>query len=581
MATAASFSATATSTGVSTTVPNDDLARIMYYLNCVTVGVGVDILMDDLVEYKNYRTLSAARRVVVFNTAKELSPDELIDKLIFRDDEKEMTKTTRNSFWTIEAACDIVSLQRDILIAGQIRNATKVMFFQTSWLEDNYIKPMQRLARVYLGSRHCAHCKGENGTCQCTTCPRSSDSLCRPMPSLIDFLDILTEISTTPSSPAPSPRPAPAPAPVSTATISPVHQGVRCDSCSWLHIDGKRYKCSVCNDYDLCEYCYGNKQHDLTHAFMRIDNPGGKPIRLAPRAPRPPPSPRPPPPPPPQPAAPAARPVPAPPTPVPSNRHQYICDGCGARDLAGSLYNCVDCRDFGFCQTCYPTKPHDTAHRFKQTTYPGATPVMLGLRVIGQSSVPPPVPPPGPPPPYPGSAADRASTHFYKSMSATELKDYLKQRGVAYGDILDKETLCRRVWDTHCDYMTVMELNTFLSENNISIVDCRDIQSRREKAKSTFDANRPGSVGSSTSTSTSTPAPAPALPSKSGLRKNDRVKLTGLSRADMNGKYATVIQEDCGNGRAEVHIDEMEKNFKVKFDNIIANGSNSDDDYLD
>ncbi|KIJ31525.1 hypothetical protein M422DRAFT_77608, partial [Sphaerobolus stellatus SS14] len=454
-----------TSTGVSTTVPNDDLARIMYYLNCVTVGVGVDILMDDLVDYKNYRTLSAARRAVVFNTAKELSPDELIDKLIFRDDEKEMTKTTRNSFWTIEAACDIVSLQRDILIAGQIRNATKVMFFQTSWLEDNYIKPMQRLARVYLGSRHCAHCKGENGTCQCTTCPRSSDSLCKPMPSLIDFLDILTEISTTPSSPAPSPRPAPAPAPapVPTATISPVHQGVRCDSCSWLHIDGKRYKCSVCNDYDLCEYCYGNKQHDLSHAFMRIDNPGGKPIQLAPRTPRPPPSPRPPPPPPPQPAAPAA-----------------------------------------------------------------------------------------------------PSTHFYKSMSATELKDYLKQRGVAYGDILDKETLCRRVWDTHCDYMTVMELNTFLSENNISVVDCRDIQSRREKAKNTFDANRPGSVGSSTSTST----PAPALPQKSGLRKNDRVKLTGLSRADMNGKYATVIQEDCGNGRAEVRIDEMEKNFKVKFDNI-------------
>ncbi|KIJ42084.1 hypothetical protein M422DRAFT_31475 [Sphaerobolus stellatus SS14] len=575
MATAASFSVNATNTGVSITVPNDDLARIMYYLNCVTVGVGLDILMNDIVDYKNFRLLSATRRALVFHTAKELSPDEFIDKVIFRDDEKEMTKETRNSFWTIEAACDIVSLQRDILIAGKIQNATKVMFFQTSWLEDNYIKPMQRLARVYLGSRHCAHCQGESGICPCTTCPRPSDSQCRPMPSLMDLLEVLTEISSPPT-PAP---------PQITASVSPVHQGVRCDSCGWLNIEGKRYKCSVCNDYDLCESCYGNNQHDLSHAFMRIENQGSKPIQLSPRAPRPPPSPRPPPPratpapppratPAPPPRATPAPPPRAPPAAPPHNpyRHQYICDGCGERDLAGSLYKCVDCHDFGFCQSCYPIKGHDSSHRFKQITSPGATPVMIGLRVQQSTSVPSAVPPPGPPPPYPGSSAQGSSTHFYKNMSATELKDYLKQRGVSFGDILDKETLCRRVWDTHCDYMTVMEVNTFLSENNISIADCRDIQSRREKAKSTFDASRPA------------PSPSPAPTSsklKSGFRKNDRVKLTGLSRADMNGKYATVVQEDCGNGRAEVRIEEMEKNFKVKFDNIIANASNSDDEYLD
>jgi hypothetical protein len=34
--------------------------------------------------------------------------------------------------------------------------------------------------------------------------------------------------------------------------------------------------------------------------------------------------------------------------------------------------------------------------------------------------------------------------------------------------------------ETHCDWMTVPELNTFLMQNNISTLDCCDITSRRQ-----------------------------------------------------------------------------------------------------
>ncbi len=35
-----------------TVVPDNDIARLIYYLSCVTLGLGMDILQDDLVAYK-------------------------------------------------------------------------------------------------------------------------------------------------------------------------------------------------------------------------------------------------------------------------------------------------------------------------------------------------------------------------------------------------------------------------------------------------------------------------------------------------------------------------------------------------
>ena len=34
-----------------------------------------------------------------------------------------------------------------------------------------------------------------------------------------------------------------------------VHSGVTCDSCNTRNIEGVRYKCSVCSNFDFCERC--------------------------------------------------------------------------------------------------------------------------------------------------------------------------------------------------------------------------------------------------------------------------------------------------------------------------------------
>jgi hypothetical protein len=50
-----------------------------------------------------------------------------------------------------------------------------------------------------------------------------------------------------------------------------VHAGVICDGCKVCPIQGIRYKCSVCVDFDLCDKCEAEKQH--AHPMLKIRRP--------------------------------------------------------------------------------------------------------------------------------------------------------------------------------------------------------------------------------------------------------------------------------------------------------------------
>lgn len=48
--------------------------------------------------------------------------------------------------------------------------------------------------------------------------------------------------------------------------------GYNCNGCDeGIMIDGKRYHCTVCDDFDLCEPCYKKDTHNSTHAFEHFD----------------------------------------------------------------------------------------------------------------------------------------------------------------------------------------------------------------------------------------------------------------------------------------------------------------------
>jgi hypothetical protein len=56
-----------------------------------------------------------------------------------------------------------------------------------------------------------------------------------------------------------------------------IHVGVSCDDCGVSPIEGIRYKCQVCDNYDLCEKCEAKNQHPPTHILLKAKQPLNRP----------------------------------------------------------------------------------------------------------------------------------------------------------------------------------------------------------------------------------------------------------------------------------------------------------------
>ncbi|CAG0913605.1 unnamed protein product [Notodromas monacha] len=70
---------------------------------------------------------------------------------------------------------------------------------------------------------------------------------------------------------------------VDNATVGVRHGNIVCDACKTRGVLGFRWRCIVCDDYDLCTPCYMADKHDPKHAFSRQDVPGSRPIEVGPR----------------------------------------------------------------------------------------------------------------------------------------------------------------------------------------------------------------------------------------------------------------------------------------------------------
>ncbi|XP_023218340.1 E3 ubiquitin-protein ligase HERC2-like isoform X1 [Centruroides sculpturatus] len=55
-----------------------------------------------------------------------------------------------------------------------------------------------------------------------------------------------------------------------------VHERVTCDGCKMTPLNGSRYKCRVCHNFDFCENCFKVK-HNHKHPFNCISDPGAIP----------------------------------------------------------------------------------------------------------------------------------------------------------------------------------------------------------------------------------------------------------------------------------------------------------------
>jgi len=140
----------------------------------------------------------------------------------------------------------------------------------------------------------------------------------------------------------------------STGGTPTTHVGISCDSCGVSPLQGVRYRCSVCPDYDLCDTCIvaaeaGNPAvHPAAHLFLRIPHHSDDTQR----------------------------------TPQVTNRSAAVhrgvhCDVCvgpfgpasftfgvaeaAKPDIVGYRFECVQC-EVNLCEACEALGKHDPSH---------------------------------------------------------------------------------------------------------------------------------------------------------------------------------------------------------------------------
>ena len=120
----------------------------------------------------------------------------------------------------------------------------------------------------------------------------------------------------------------------------------RCDSCGKTDFTEYRYKCLICNDFDLCGMCFEtrktNKAHELNHPVVRFETPGelfglkfeNSEVTL-------------------------------------TNLSRifrneiakgYKCDVCSVAPLRGLRFKCDICNNFDVCLACYTRKFSTASH---------------------------------------------------------------------------------------------------------------------------------------------------------------------------------------------------------------------------
>ena len=128
--------------GSTTTVPKNAIAKMMYYLHCVSVVIDYQDL--NLTNYKNYDEIKAAKLLEIYVMAKLLNPALFIEKGIFIVDKK-LIIDADNQFYEITNETIGLHASKEIVIEGKTVKVVKLMACNDDWLSRHYFKPINEI----------------------------------------------------------------------------------------------------------------------------------------------------------------------------------------------------------------------------------------------------------------------------------------------------------------------------------------------------------------------------------------------------------------------------------------------------
>lgn len=137
--------------GHAVNVPNNDVAKLMYYFSCVCSAVECDMTpqMRRFANYSNYMHMSINDVRQLIRLCYLFSPDVFEDKVFFESDA--LCGNSSNKFYEISQVSHNLLAVSSIIIAGRSRQVKQIMTYKMSWMRNNYLEPMLRLAQRFGG----------------------------------------------------------------------------------------------------------------------------------------------------------------------------------------------------------------------------------------------------------------------------------------------------------------------------------------------------------------------------------------------------------------------------------------------
>ena len=128
-------------------VPNDFIARLMYYLNCISYLIDMDRNVDTqyYTDYSSYSNMTSREdRLKIWSLCRTAHPDILLNNCIFNASQIE-SDTSSNRFYEVNEFSFAFAHSANIIIQGASHIVNRLMVFDNEWLSRNFIIPFNQL----------------------------------------------------------------------------------------------------------------------------------------------------------------------------------------------------------------------------------------------------------------------------------------------------------------------------------------------------------------------------------------------------------------------------------------------------
>ena len=128
-------------TGSTTTVPDNDIAKLMYYLDCVFAVIQLDGA-EKFTNYHEYYSLTSEEEKVVLSYAGIFNPKIMVDNYLFLLDPRYIPEGKSNQFYELTDNRIGIHVNSEIMIGGVSRRVLQLMACSQEWLNRNYFYPV-------------------------------------------------------------------------------------------------------------------------------------------------------------------------------------------------------------------------------------------------------------------------------------------------------------------------------------------------------------------------------------------------------------------------------------------------------